>query len=77
VIGLELRCAILQAYSRYYNDLITHRSLDKDAPFLRPVQRIGRIRSHAVLGGLRHQYCESKFSVHTGWSFRKLQVCDL
>jgi transposase InsO family protein len=47
---------ILQAYARYYNDLRTHRSLDKDAPFSRPVQRIGRIRSHAVLGGLHHQY---------------------
>ena len=47
---------ILQAYARYYNDLRTHRSLNKDAPFSRPVQRIGRIRSHAVLGGLHHQY---------------------
>src|SRR5258706_5301026 len=27
---------ILQAYARYYNDLRTHRSLDKDAPFSRP-----------------------------------------
>ena len=46
---------ILQAYARYYNDLRTHRSLDKDAPFSRPVQRIGRIRSHAVLDGLHYQ----------------------
>jgi len=53
--GVHLR-GILQAYARYYNDLRTHRSLDKDAPFSRPVQRIGRIRSHAVLGGLHHQY---------------------
>ena len=47
---------ILQAYARYYNDLRTHRSLAKDAPFSRPVQRIGRIRSHALLGGLHHHY---------------------
>jgi transposase InsO family protein len=47
---------ILQAYARYYNDLRTHRSLDKDAPFSRPVQRIGRITSHALLGGLHHHY---------------------
>ena len=47
---------ILQACARYYNDLRTHRSLDKDAPFSRPVQRIGRIRSHALLGGLHHHY---------------------
>ena len=44
------------AYARYYNDLRTHRSLDKDAPLLRPVQRIGRITSHALLGGLHHHY---------------------
>ena len=42
---------ILQAFARYYNGVRTHRSSDKDAPFSRPVQRIGRIRSHAV-----HQY---------------------
>ena len=47
---------ILQAYASYYNDLRTHRSLDKDAPFSRPVQRIGSITSHALLGGLHHQY---------------------
>jgi hypothetical protein len=47
---------ILQAYARYYNDLRTHRSLDKDAPFSRPVQRIGRITSHVLLGGLHHHY---------------------
>jgi transposase InsO family protein len=48
---------ILQAYARYYNDVRTHQSLDKDAPLSRPVQRIGRIKSHALLGGLHHHYC--------------------
>src|SRR5690349_24479701 len=47
---------ILQAYARYYNNLRTHRSLDKDAPLSRPVQRIGRVTSHALLGGLHHHY---------------------
>ena len=47
---------ILQAYARYYNDLRTHRSLDKDAPVSRPVQRTGSITSQALLGGLHHQY---------------------
>src|SRR5438093_12768572 len=47
---------ILQAYARYYNDLRTHRSLDKDAPFSRPVQRIGSITSKPLLGGLHHHY---------------------
>ena len=47
---------ILQAYARYYNDLRTRRSLDKDAPFSRPVQRIGSITSQPLLGGLHHRY---------------------
>jgi transposase InsO family protein len=48
---------ILRAYACYDNDMRTHRSLEKDAPLSRPVQRIGRITSHALLGGLHHQYC--------------------
>src|SRR6476661_1812981 len=47
---------ILQAYAGYYNKIRTHRSLDKDAPVSRPVQRIGNITSHALLGGLHRQY---------------------
>jgi len=47
---------ILQAYARYYNNIRTHRSLDKDAPAFRPVQRIGIIASHAILGRLHHHY---------------------
>jgi hypothetical protein len=30
--------------------------LDQDAPVSRPVQQIGRIVSHALVGGLHHQY---------------------
>ena len=47
---------ILQVYARYYNDIRTHRSLDKDAPISRPVQRVGAIKSLALLGGLHHHY---------------------
>ena len=47
---------ILQSYARYYNDIRTHRSLDKDAPVSRPIQRTGIISSHAILGGLHHHY---------------------
>ena len=47
---------ILQTYARYYNNIRTHRSLDKDTPVSRPVQRTGSIRSHSVLGGLHHHY---------------------
>ena len=47
---------ILQTYAGYYNKIRTHRSLDKDAPAFRPVQRVGNIASHAILGGLHHHY---------------------
>jgi hypothetical protein len=47
---------ILQTYAGYYNKIRTHRSLDKDAPAFRPVQRIGAITSHPILGGLHHHY---------------------
>jgi hypothetical protein len=46
----------LRAYAAYYNDIRTHRSLDKDAPVSRPVQRIGCINSRPILGGLHHHY---------------------
>ena len=48
---------IVGAYAAYYNESRTHRSLDKDAPFHRAIQRFGAITSQPVLGGLHHQYC--------------------
>jgi transposase InsO family protein len=56
VLGEAHLCRILRAYARYYNDIRTHWSLDKDAPVYRPIQRTGSISSHAVLGGLHHHY---------------------
>jgi len=47
---------ILKSYAAYYNRFRTHRSLKKDAPVSRSVQRTGVIRSGAILGGLHHQY---------------------
>ena len=47
---------IMQTYAGYYNEIRTHRSLDKDAPAFRAVQRIGNVASHAILGGLHHHY---------------------
>jgi transposase InsO family protein len=46
---------MLQSYARYYDEIRTHRSLNKDAPLTRPVQRSGHIVSHAMVGGLHHQ----------------------
>jgi hypothetical protein len=55
----------LREYARYYNTARTHRSLDQDAPVSRSVQQIGRIMSHALVGGLHHQYVRSRFSART------------
>ena len=56
---------ILRAYCNYYNDVRTHWSLDKDAPVSRPVQRIGTIKSLALIGGLHHHMSGFRFSVQT------------
>src|SRR5467141_2643608 len=47
---------VLKSYARYYNELRTHRSLDKDAPLHRAIQHVGSIMSHALIGGLHHHY---------------------
>ena len=47
---------ILRNYASYYNKIRTHRSLDKDAPAFRSVQRVGTITSYTILGGLHHHY---------------------
>jgi transposase InsO family protein len=56
VLGEEHLRRILKNYAAYYNGVRTHRSLNKDAPISRPVQRSGIMSSHAILGGLHHQY---------------------
>ena len=48
---------IVGAYAGYYNEARTHRSLNKDAPLHRAIQRLGAITSQPVPGGLHHQYC--------------------
>ena len=56
VLGEAHLRRILRAYAAYYNEIRTHWSLDKDAPISRPVQRIGTINSHGIVGGLHHHY---------------------
>jgi transposase InsO family protein len=56
VLGEAHLRRILKSYADYYNCDRTHRSLNKDAPASRPVQRTGVISSHAILGGLHHRY---------------------
>src|SRR5450755_2451508 len=50
---------VLKSYADYYDTVRTHRSLNKDAPVTRQIQRIGSIKSHAILGGLHHHYARA------------------
>jgi Integrase core domain len=52
----HLRRILKSSYADYYNGVRAHRSLNKDAPASRPVQRTGVISSRAILGGLHHRY---------------------
>jgi len=55
--GAEHLRRILQSYARYYNMWRTHRSLDKDTPIHRLIERFGVVAARPVLGGLHHRYC--------------------
>ena len=57
VLGEAHLRRMLNSYARYYNESRIHRSLSKDAPFPRAIERLGVITSRPVLGGLHHQYC--------------------
>jgi transposase InsO family protein len=56
VLGEAHLRRLLRAYATYYNDIRTHRLLDKDAPVSRPLQRTEIINSRAILGGLHRHY---------------------
>jgi transposase InsO family protein len=56
VLGKQHLRRILRNYADYYNGVRTHRSLNKDPPVSRQVQRSGVINSRAILGGLHRQY---------------------
>ena len=47
---------LLNSYQRYYNEVRTHLSLQKDAPIPRAVRSAGRVIPVPLLGGLHHQY---------------------
>jgi len=59
VLGETHLRRVLKSYAGYYNNFRTHRSLNKDAPVYRPAQRIGSVKSHAILGGLHHHYARA------------------
>ena len=55
-VALQHQVVVLFAYAAYYNQTRPHRSLQKDAPLRRAIQRIGGIAVVPILGGLHHQY---------------------
>ena len=67
VLGEKHLRRILRSYADYYNGVRTHRSLNKDAPVSRPVQRTGVISSRVILGGIHHHYVRTEvFGTHKG-----------
>jgi transposase InsO family protein len=56
VLGETHLRRLLAKYAAYYNELRTHRSLDKDAPVHRAVQYAGWLVSTPILSGLHHKY---------------------
>jgi hypothetical protein len=65
VLGLAHLRRVLKSYADYYNNVRTHRSLNKMRRFLAPIQRTDVISSCAILGGLHHHYARVWFSVQT------------
>jgi hypothetical protein len=56
VVGEVSLRRTLKAYARYFNEVRTHRSLEKDTPETRPAPFIGLVLSRPVVGGLHHPY---------------------
>jgi transposase InsO family protein len=56
VLGERHLRHVLLSYMKYYNEMRTHSSLEKDAPFSRAIERGGQILCRPILGGLHHQY---------------------
>lgn len=48
---------VLARYADYCNNCRTHRSLSKDTPLHRAIERLGIVTPRPILGGLHHQYC--------------------
>jgi len=56
VLGERHLRHVLLSYMKYYNEVRTHLSLEKDAPESRTIERTGHILCRPILGGLHHQY---------------------
>ena len=65
VLGEAHLRRILKSYARDYNGVRTHRSLNKDAPVSRSVQRSGVITPHAYWADFITATLGFRFLVHT------------
>ena len=55
ILGEDHLRRVLKAYVAYYNHVRPHLALGKDAPATRSVQRIRRVVTRPISGGLHHQ----------------------
>lgn len=60
VLGKQHLRWVLCSHARYYNEMRTHRSLDKDAPLSRPVRRtrVSRARRRLHCPNLSFRYIQ-------------------
>jgi transposase InsO family protein len=65
VLGEAHLRRVLRAYTRYYNEIRTHRSLDKDAPVSRPFSGLEPLGHTRFLADFITIMFEFKFSAHT------------
>ena len=63
-LGEEHLRRVLRSYASYYNETRTHRSLNKDAPIARPVQRIGPMLRAVKTRANTYTNCGSKITAH-------------
>ena len=77
VLGETHLRQILRSYARYYNEIRTHQSLDKDAPVSRPVQLTGVITSIRSLADFIATTSGFSFSVHTGGPNDRREIANL
>ena len=61
VFGAAHLRRILRGYAVYYNVSRTHRSLNKDAPLHRAIERLGAVVSRPVLAAFTINIAESNF----------------
>jgi transposase InsO family protein len=66
VFGEQHLRRVLRSYALYYNDIRTHRSLNKDAPQSRPFNGSGASYPVRLSAGYTTNTSESEFSVHRG-----------